>query len=113
MKQSACKNVISASCVHNISYLRGVFHPSLFKTQEKYSMQVFVCSDEKMNNYVNKMVENLRKWLMKKEAHRLVLVLCDAITDERLERWQFDVQLEDELISNDSLVTFSLLLVKF
>ena len=64
-------------------------------------MQVFVCTDEKMNDYVNKMVENMKTWLLKKEAHRLVLVLCDAITDERLERWQFDVELDDENISRD------------
>lgn len=90
------------SCVHNILYLRSVFHPSMFKTKEAYDMQVFVCTDEKMNKYVEEYVQSLRYWLMKKEAHRLVLVLVDGITDERLERWQFDIQLDDESISCDS-----------
>ena len=57
-----------------------------------------------MREYVSKMIDGFRDWMLKKKAERIVLVLCDAVTDERFERWQFDLKLDDENIAPDALV---------
>ncbi|XP_063719603.1 mitotic spindle assembly checkpoint protein MAD2A-like [Symsagittifera roscoffensis] len=88
-------------CVHNISYLRGVYHSNLYEYETKWDQKVFVCQNEQMQKYVSKMIDSFRIWMLNKEARSIVLVLCDAITDERLERWQFDITLDDESISAD------------
>ncbi|XP_075244036.1 mitotic spindle assembly checkpoint protein MAD2A-like [Convolutriloba macropyga] len=89
-------------CVHNITYLRGVFHSSLYEYEEKWDQKVFVCQQKQMREYVSKMIDGFRDWMLKKKAERIVLVLCDAVTDERFERWQFDLKLDDENIAPDA-----------
>ena len=95
------RNTFVDYCVHNISYLRGVYHSNLYEYETKWDQKVFVCQNEQMQKYVSKMIDSFRIWMLNKEARSIVLVLCDAITDERLERWQFDITLDDESISAD------------
>jgi len=89
-------------CIHNITYLRGVFHGNLFETEERWDQKVFVCQNKEMREYVSKMIEGFKGWMLNKEARKIELVLVDAVTDERFEKWQFDINLEDEKISSDT-----------
>ena len=65
-------------------------------------MNVFVCQNTRMQSYVDKMMPSLHSWLVKKEAERIVFVMCDAVTGERLERWQFDIKLDDDSIEEQT-----------
>ncbi|QPG97991.1 hypothetical protein C2857_007129 [Epichloe festucae Fl1] len=50
-------------------------------------------ADDQVKAYIKKIMSQLDKWMVGGKISKLVIVITDKDTGERVERWQFDVQI--------------------
>ena len=62
---------------------------------------MLVTNDEGLKEYLSQVLQQLSSWLMQKLVQRLVVVICSVETGETLERWEFDIQ-TDQNVSQGS-----------
>ncbi|KAH8927498.1 HORMA domain protein [Atractiella rhizophila] len=82
--------------VQSILYQRNVLPPENFRQVKKYNLPMLVVQDEVMERYVANIVKQVNAWLLAGEVDRLVLAIITKDTHETVERWQFDVTLENK-----------------
>ncbi|KAI9619466.1 hypothetical protein H4Q26_014228 [Puccinia striiformis f. sp. tritici PST-130] len=58
---------------------------------------MMVVEDENIADYLKKIVDQVRVWLMEGKISRLVLVIQQKDDGETIERWEFAVKVEEEL----------------
>ncbi|KAK4312920.1 hypothetical protein Pmani_015691 [Petrolisthes manimaculis] len=80
--------------INSILYQRGIYPPESFTYQQQYGLTLFTTTDEKVKEYLNNILEQIKDWLEAGEVQRLVLVVTNVDTEETLERWDFDIQHE-------------------
>jgi mitotic spindle assembly checkpoint protein MAD2 len=61
---------------------------------------VLTTTDEGLINYLKQVMAQVEAWLISGDVQRLVLVVSGVDTGETLERWQFNVSLEEEDTEN-------------
>ncbi|XP_076815613.1 mitotic spindle assembly checkpoint protein MAD2A-like isoform X2 [Clavelina lepadiformis] len=83
--------------INNILYQRGVYPPEMFKQEKKYGLTILVTTDEGLLTYLkDNILPQLTEWLEKGAVRRLVVVIRESETNETLERWQFEIQSDEE-----------------
>jgi len=70
--------------------------PETFKRESKYGLTVLTTTDEGLLKYLHNVQNQVTEWLLKGNIQRLVVVVQGVDTMETLERWQFNVALENE-----------------
>ncbi|KAJ6443518.1 mitotic spindle checkpoint component MAD2 [Purpureocillium lavendulum] len=60
---------------------------------KKYGLNMLVSADDQVKAYIKKIMSQLDKWMVGGKISKLVIVITDKDTGERVERWQFDVQI--------------------
>jgi len=70
--------------------------PETFKRESKYGLTVLTTTDEGLLRYLQNVQRQVSQWLLQGNVQRLVVVVQGADTEETLERWQFNVSVEDE-----------------
>ena len=75
---------------------RGIYPRKYFKRMEKYGIPIFVADDAALKDFLKKYMEQVKRWLEKCDMRKLVLVILSQHTNEPLERWIFDVSLEND-----------------
>jgi len=55
-------------------------------------MRSIVNSDDQVKAYIKKIMSQLNKWMLHGKISKFVLVISDKDDGERLERWQFNVE---------------------
>lgn len=86
-----------------------IYPADTFKRAQKYGTTILVTADEKLNDYLHKMMAQvegkkffaaiLRKsdflqfsdWLTTKTLQKLIVIIAAIETGEIVERWQFDI----------------------
>ncbi|KAJ3159760.1 Mitotic spindle checkpoint component mad2 [Geranomyces michiganensis] len=81
--------------INSILYQRGLYPPEDFHMEKKYGLNLLVTSHEGVQAYLATILSQLDKWIVAKKISTLVLVISSKNTREVLERWSFDVQLEN------------------
>jgi mitotic spindle assembly checkpoint protein MAD2 len=76
--------------------------PETFKRESKYGLTVLTTNDEGLLRYLRNVQTQVTDWLLSGDIQRLVLVVKGIDTMETLERWQFNVTVEDQ---NDDAAT--------
>lgn len=71
--------------------------PETFKRESKYGLTVLTTTDEGLLHYLNQVVQQVQSWLLQGDVQRLVVVVAGADSGETLERWQFNVTVEDKV----------------
>lgn len=56
---------------------------------------MLIPSDSSLRSYLTSITGQLAQWLNAKQVSRLVLAIMDKDSRETIERWQFDITLED------------------
>ncbi|KAM4065875.1 HORMA domain-containing protein [Hirsutella rhossiliensis] len=79
--------------IHTILFQRGVYPAEDFTAVKKYGLNMLVSADDQVKAYIKKIMSQLDKWMTGGKISRLVIVITDKDTGERVERWQFDVQI--------------------
>ncbi|KAG4306471.1 hypothetical protein PORY_000459 [Pneumocystis oryctolagi] len=82
----------------SILFQRGVYPADDFKVVKKYGLNMLVTADVEVKAYIQKIIEQLHKWIEEGKISKLVIVIISKDTLEVLERWEFDVQ----IFNNDS-----------
>lgn len=83
--------------VNNILYQRGIYPADSFRREKKYGLTLLVTSDEKLQQYLKPLLQQVQYWLQKKQLKRLVVVISEVQTKEVLERWQFDIETDEDI----------------
>ncbi|KWU42145.1 HORMA domain protein [Rhodotorula sp. JG-1b] len=81
--------------VNSILYQRGVYPPEDFKQVKKYGLTLFTSVDEALERYVSTVMKQVQTWILAGKLDSLALIIMNRDTREVVERWQFDVQVEE------------------
>eukprot|EP00815_Leptocylindrus_aporus_P006833 CAMPEP_0116064220 /NCGR_PEP_ID=MMETSP0322-20121206/8957_1 /TAXON_ID=163516 /ORGANISM="Leptocylindrus danicus var. apora, Strain B651" /LENGTH=228 /DNA_ID=CAMNT_0003550141 /DNA_START=379 /DNA_END=1065 /DNA_ORIENTATION=+ len=82
--------------VNSILYQRGIYPPETFKRESKYGLTVLTSTDEGLTKYLDQIMDQMSTWLLEGQVQRLVIAISGIETNETLERWQFQVTVEDK-----------------
>lgn len=88
--------------INNILYQRGIYPQEDFTLHKKYGLNLLVANDESLKNHINKILTHINNWVLAKSITKLVLVISSKVTQEVLERWSFDIVLQDENVQDEN-----------
>lgn len=89
--------------INNILYQRGVYSPESFKRISKYGLPIWVTEVPELKTYLDNVLDQLRSWLLKGNAQKLVMVVTGCESKEVLERWVFNVETDKEVTANPTV----------
>ena len=75
--------------------LSGIYQPETFKRESKYGLTVLTTTDQGLLSYLGQVMSQMESWLTDGDVQRLVVVVSGIDSGETLERWQFNVSVED------------------
>ena len=78
-----------------LSYV-GIYQPETFKRESKYGLTVLTTSDEGLLKYLHQIMSQMETWLVEGDVQRFVVVVTGVDSGETLERWQFNVSVDDK-----------------
>lgn len=78
--------------INSILYQRGVYPPEMFIRVNKYGLTLLVSNDKGLSDYIKKILDQVKEWLLSASAQKLVLVINSIETKEVLERWVFNIE---------------------
>lgn len=81
---------------NTILFQRGVYPADDFQMVKKYGQTVLVTQDLALENYLEKILGQVNKWLLDKTVTQIVLAIIAKDSRLTLERWVFDVNLVNE-----------------
>eukprot|EP00913_Durusdinium_trenchii_P018563 g17443.t1 len=81
--------------INSILYQRGVYPAEHFTSVSKYGLSILVTKDKGLQEYLGEVLRQLKGWMMCSQVRKLVVVVASQVTEETLERWTFDVQVND------------------
>ncbi|KAF3933179.1 hypothetical protein ABW19_dt0209706 [Dactylella cylindrospora] len=79
--------------IHSILFQRGVYPADDFTPVKKYGLNMLVNTDDQVKAYIKKIMSQLSRWMLHGKISKFILVITDKDTGDKLERWQFDVQI--------------------
>ena len=79
--------------INSILFQRGIYPPEDFKTVRKYDLPLLITADDEVQDYINKIMTHVKKWLYGKKLLKLVVVLVAKSTADVVERWEFNLQI--------------------
>jgi len=80
--------------VNTILYQRGVYPADDFHLVKKYGQVVMLTQDLAVENYLDKILQQVQKWLLTGGVTQLVLAIIAKDSRVTLERWVFDIHLQ-------------------
>ncbi|KAJ7071102.1 spindle assembly checkpoint protein [Mycena amicta] len=86
--------------VNTILFQREVYPSDDFHMVKKYGQVVLVTQDLALENYLEKILKQVQKWILTGSVTQLVLVILDKETRTTLERWVFDVKLVEPSVDS-------------
>ncbi|KIM48274.1 hypothetical protein M413DRAFT_61576 [Hebeloma cylindrosporum] len=81
--------------VNTILFQREVYPSDDFHMVKKYGQTVLVTQDLALENYLERILTQVQKWLLTGSVTQLVLAIISKDTRTPLERWVFDIFLVD------------------
>ncbi|KAI0932075.1 hypothetical protein AcV7_000723 [Taiwanofungus camphoratus] len=81
---------------NTILFQRGVYPADDFHMVKKYGQTVLVTQDLALENYLEKILKQVNKWLLTGSVTQLVLAIISKDSRTTLERWVFDINLVEE-----------------
>ncbi|ORY73254.1 HORMA domain protein [Leucosporidium creatinivorum] len=81
--------------VNSILYQRGIYPPEDFKMVKKYGLTLFTSADESLEAYIQSVMKQVQAWILAGKLDSLALILMTRETREVVERWQFDIEVEE------------------
>ncbi|GMH67596.1 hypothetical protein TrLO_g9409 [Triparma laevis f. longispina] len=82
--------------INSILYQRGIYPPESFSRSSKYGLTVLTSDDEELKVYLKQIMGQMEKWMTDGDVERLVVVVTGVDSGETLERWQFNVSVQEE-----------------
>ena len=79
----------------------GIYQPETFKRETKYGLTVLTTTDEGLLGYLDQVMAQVNAWLSSGDIQRFVVVVSGVDSGETLERWQFNVCLDEAVDSEN------------
>lgn len=89
--------------INSILYQRGVYPAEHFAPISKYGISILVSQDEDLKKFIGEVLSQLQGWMLRSQVKKLVLIIASQATDETLERWTFDVRV-NEGVAGDAVL---------
>lgn len=87
--------------IHSILFQRGIYPAEDFITVKKYDLPMVVSCDDEVKAYIRKIMEQVKKWVYGGKLSKLVVVIINKATTESMERWEFDLDINDTEGTNE------------
>ncbi|ODV76377.1 spindle checkpoint protein MAD2 [Cyberlindnera jadinii NRRL Y-1542] len=81
--------------IHSILYQRGIYPVEDFQTVRKYGLNLLVNVDDDVKQYIKNIIKQIYRWISHDKITKLVLVIINKDDGETVERWQFNINIED------------------
>lgn len=82
--------------VQSILYQRSIYPSEDFRTVKKFGLQMLATTDDDLADYLDRAMQQLKKWLEQGKVRRLVVAIVEKESQETVERWQFDIEVMNE-----------------
>lgn len=86
-----------AYSINSILYLRGVYQPGSFETQERYGLALMVAKDPALNKYLGEVLQRIAEWLISGKVQKLSFLIVTKGTGDVIEKWEFDVSDDNDV----------------
>lgn len=83
--------------IYNILFQRGIYPAEDFTTVKKYDLSILVSADDEVKSYVEKIMSQVKKWIYGGKLTKLVVVVINKLTTENVERWEFALDVTDQI----------------
>ncbi|KAJ6321477.1 hypothetical protein OIU77_011531 [Salix suchowensis] len=83
---------------NSILYNRGVYPEESFAKVKKYGLPMLLTNDEGVKSFISNLNAQLSEWLEAGKLQRVVLVIMSKDTNEVLERWNFSIETDSEVV---------------
>ncbi|KAG0619968.1 hypothetical protein M758_4G178800 [Ceratodon purpureus] len=98
--------------VNSILYQRGIYPADDFTMVKKYGMSLLVCQQEQVKGFIDTNTKQIATWLETGNIQRVVMVIASIATKEVLERWNFIIESDQEVLEK-GYGSWTLFLVEF
>lgn len=82
--------------IHSILFQRGIYPAEDFITVKKYDLPMLVSCDDEVKAYIQKIMDQVKKWIYGGKLSKLVVVIINKATTENMERWEFSIDISNE-----------------
>ncbi|WOL12782.1 hypothetical protein Cni_G21550 [Canna indica] len=83
----------------SILYNRGIYPEESFAKVKKYGLPMLLTQDEGVKSFISSLTSQLtEEWLGAGKLQRVVLVIMSKVTSEVLERWNFSIETDAEVV---------------
>ncbi|VAH48926.1 unnamed protein product [Triticum turgidum subsp. durum] len=86
-----------------ILYNRGVYPEESFGKVKKYGLPMLLTQDEAVKTFLTNLTSQLSEWLEGGKLQRIVLVIMSKATGEVLERWNFNIITDGEVVEKGAV----------
>ncbi|KAH9290654.1 hypothetical protein KI387_034771, partial [Taxus chinensis] len=83
---------------NSILYNRGIYPEEQFSKVRKYGIPMLLIQDEAVKAYISSITSQLAEWLGCGKLQRIVLVIMSKASSEVLERWNFNIETDEEVV---------------
>ena len=88
--------------IHSILFQRGIYPAEDFQTVRKWDLPMLVNVDDDVKGYVDRVMAQIKKWVYGGRILKLVLVIVGRANGELVERWEFDIEAEQSLLTSEA-----------
>merc|ERR1740117_2883722 len=86
--------------INSILYQRGVYPAESFAQVTKYGLKILVTEDKGLQAYIGEVLQQLKGWMMDSQVKKLVIVVASQLSGDTLERWTFDLDVNEQLAAD-------------
>ncbi|XP_047317925.1 mitotic spindle checkpoint protein MAD2 isoform X1 [Impatiens glandulifera] len=83
---------------NSILYNRAIYPEESFSRVKKYGLPMLLTQDEGVKTFISNLTAQLSEWLETGKLQRIVLVIMSKATNEVLERWNFSIETDGEVV---------------
>ncbi|KAL3644455.1 Mitotic spindle checkpoint component mad2 [Castilleja foliolosa] len=83
---------------NSILYNRGIYPEESFAKVKKYGLPLLLTQDEGVKSFISNLTSQLTEWLESGKLQRVVLVIMNKDSGEVLERWNFSIETDSEVV---------------
>ncbi|KAF0990476.1 hypothetical protein HZS_3634, partial [Henneguya salminicola] len=88
-----------------ILYQRGVYPPHMFKKKIYHQVSLMILDDPQFSDYFKKLFTDIEEWLEANSINKFVLLIIKNLTNEVVERWEFNLTYGNENEESESTST--------
>lgn len=89
--------------INSILFQRGLYPPENFVSVENYGLNILMSTDEKIKEFLSTTLGQLKEWLVERKVNKVALIVTNVKTLEVMERWDFNVEYEDDGTNKDQV----------